>query len=441
LPPKDDFIVEKYAAFKNNFDKNSLLEMAMNGYTVTGDKLNFLISRLNEAKQIEEKRFVLNLIGRINTNESQEYLVQMTTYPDYVIKMQACYYLEFLHYKIDEGNDQQFWSNLEKVLEEITYLISIMSSLPEENSYQDLHNALKEEERILENRILSILTWKYDQASILAIRKSVFSENEDNNLLALELFDNLLEMEIKEKILAVFNKSVKFDRVKVLNKWFYYPSLDEKEAVISILNSDYTKVGNWSKACALKVITDKIGEEYFQIMKGFLHHPNIFLRSMSFDYFKNYLEKIDSNRESRRIFEVIHSRANNSLPDSIMVYDLVKIMRSHSLFSKISTSELIPVASQAKIETSDSEKVINQNDNLSPALLLDSTIELTCASGFEMNLKEKEIIGPHLFSSDKLISVNIPTSTKYYTFNSTELQNLLTTSDILLGSLLADEVS
>lgn len=441
LPQKDDFVVEKYSDFKNNFDKNTLLEMSVKGESTSGDKLNFLISRLNEAKKIDEKRFVLNLIGRVNTNESKQYLVQMTTYPDYVIKMQAYYYLEFLHYKIDEDNDQQFWSNLENVLEELTYLISIMSSLPDENSYQDLHNSLKEEERILENRILSILTWKYDQASIIAIRKNVFSDDDNNNLLALELFDNLLEMEIKEKILAVFNKSVNYDRLKVLNKWFYYPLLDAKDAIISILNSDYTKIGNWSKACALKVIADKIGGEYFQIMKSFLYHPNLFLRSMSFNYFKSYLGKNAESRESRRILEVIHSRANIPLPDSTMVYDLVKIMRVHTLFSKVSTSELIPVASHAKIETSDSNWMINQNDNMPPVLLLDNTIELKCSAGFEINLNENDIIGPHLFSEHKVISINIPTSTRYYSFNSGNLQDLISSSDVLLGTLLADQSS
>ncbi|MEN2281654.1 MFS transporter [Algoriphagus sp. SE2] len=439
LPPKDDFVVEKHAAFKNNFDKNALLEMAMKGESTSGDKLNFLVRKFNEAKQIEEKRFVLNLIGRINTDESKEYLVQMTTYPDYVIKMQAYYYLEFLHYKIDDENDQQFWSNLENVLEELTYLISIMSSLPDTNSFLDLNNALKEEERILENRVLSLLTWKYDQASIIAIRKSVFSENEDNNLLALELFDNLLEMEIKEKILTLFNKSTNYDRLKVLSKWFYYPLLDEKKAIISILNSDYTKVGNWSKACALKVIIDKVGEEYFQIMKSFLHHPNLFLRSMSFNYFTGHLVGNSENRESRRILEVIHSRTNNSLPDSLMVYDLVKIMGSHNLFSKISTSELIPIASHAKLETSGSKLVISQNDNMSPALLLDTTIELKYAEGFDLNFEEKDFIGPHSFSSEKVMSIKILGSTNYYSFDSSLFQNLISTSDIFMGSLLADE--
>lgn len=441
LPPKDNFVVEKYSIFKNNFDKNTLLEMAVKGEGSSGEKLKFLISKLNEAKKIEEKRFVLNLIGRINTNESKEYLVQMTTYPDYVIKMQAHYYLEHLHYKIDEDDNQYFWSNLENVLEELTYLISIMSSLPDDNSYQDLLNALKEEERILENRLLSILTWKYDQASIIAIRKSIFSSEEDNNLLALELFDNLLEMEIKEKILAVFNKSLNFNRLKVLNKWFYYPLMDEKKAIISMLNSDYTKIGIWPKACALKVVSDKKDEEYFQILKGFLYHPNLFLRSMSFNYFKSYLGQNSENRESHRILELIHSKTNSLLPDSIMVYDLVKIMSVHTMFSNISTSELIPVASNAKIETSDSNWVINQKGNMQPALLLETKIDLKCASGFTMNFKGKEFLGPHIFSSDKILSIQIPDSVKYYSFDSSIFQNLMSSSDILLGALLAEEVS
>jgi hypothetical protein len=138
---------------------------------------------------------------------------------------------------------------------------------------------------------------------------------------------------------------------------------------------------------------------------------------------------------------VIHSRANIPLPDSIMVYDLVKIMRVHTLFSKVSTSELIPVASHAKIETSDSNWMINQNDNIPPALILDNTIELKYGSGFDMNLKEKDFIGPYSFTSDKIISINIPASTSYYSFNSGDLQDLISGSDVLLGTLLADQIS
>jgi hypothetical protein len=157
------------------------------------------------------------------------------------MKTQAYYCLEHQHYKVGEHDTYEFWSNLENVLGELTYLISIQHSLPNEESFDNLHSALKEEERILEKRILSILTLEHDQASIIAIRNNVFSIDDEDNLLALELFDNLLEMEIKEKILTIFNKSAHFDSLAVLNKWYYFPKMEVEGAgaLISLLNSDY----------------------------------------------------------------------------------------------------------------------------------------------------------------------------------------------------------
>ncbi|MCB9251576.1 MAG: MFS transporter [Flavobacteriales bacterium] len=438
LPPKDDYQSEKVSELNHKYNIHGLFEMAIEDKVITVETLNVLKRKLNEAKHSFEKRLILNIIGKTNNPSILSYLLSLTHYPDYYIKSQAYYFLEHHKFKISESDIQHFYTNLERCLEELTYLISILNSIPEDTEFKQLHDALKEEEYALENRILSILTWKFDQASIMAIRENVFSPDQDSNLLALELIDNLLNMEIKDKILTIFNKSADFRRLQLLNRWYFYPVLKLEEALISLLNSDYTKIGGWSKACALKQIGFGRSPVYFSTLKSYLFHPNTFLRSLAFQNLHSMISPEKDDYESKRILSILNSKENSVLPDADLIFDMVKHLQRHPLFNGIPSSELIPLASGTEVMVGEHKKTIQMDSNLSPYLVLYGYAEIGSTKGFGFDLNEKRYLGPDLFGNNKIHSVKLSEDSYVFSFNSVEMTHMIVSSDLLLYNLLEE---
>ena len=209
-------------------------------------------------------------------------------YPDYYTRKQIFKTLENKNFKYNQKEEIFYRTALEATLSDMTYVISALSSIPNTDEFSDLMNALLEEESILKNRLLSILTWKYDKASIKVIRENIFSGNSDtknsNNILALELIDNLVESEIKSRIMTVFESGSYLWRLSALNKWYNFAQLNLKETLATIVYYDYTKMGTWTKACALKIMLHDKNKEYKHIISGFSYHPNAFLRSLAHEY-------------------------------------------------------------------------------------------------------------------------------------------------------------
>ena len=177
IPPKESAPGISEAQSFEYVDEKEILHLALSPNQPDETTIKALGKKLDDLKHDHEKKLVLNILGRSNEPLSAGILLSHLDYPDYYTRKQVFKTLENKNFQYSHNEEILYRTSLESTLSDTTYIISALSSIPNTDEFSDLMNALLEEESILKNRLLSILTWKYDKASIKVIQgKYIFRQ-------------------------------------------------------------------------------------------------------------------------------------------------------------------------------------------------------------------------------------------------------------------------
>jgi len=446
IPPKELASENRETKSFEYLDEKEILHLALSPEQPDETTIKALGKKLDDLKHDHEKKLVLNILGRSDEPLSAGILLNHLDYPDYYTRKQVFKTLENKNFKYTQKEEILYRTSLESTLSDMTYIISALSSIPSDDEFSDLMNALLEEESILKNRLLSILTWKYDKASIKVIRENIFSGNSDNkntnNILALELIDNLVESEIKSRIMTVFESGSYLWRLSALSKWYNFPELGLKETLINILYYDYTKMGTWTKACALKIMLNEKNAEYKHIISGFSYHPNVLLRSLAHEY----SEMINGNFIYPLLpKEELFSRTTNKNKASNLkgteIYICLKTLKANSFFRKTSLNDLIKFSLSIELKNyaATQELAGIGNPRNKPFFILNGNVILEFKKKLPVELFSKNCIVPAMFDEDSLSKILVRSQTSLYEFSPVHLANLLLTSDSLMNDVIRNK--
>jgi hypothetical protein len=442
IPPKG-FVSEVSETKSFEFlDESEILKIALFNEQPDESILRALGKKFDDLKHDHEKKIILNILERSNLPLSSEILLNRLVSPDYYTRKNVFKALENKNFKFVQKDEVIYRTTLEGALSDMTYVISALAGISDTEEFLDLNIALLEEENIIKNRILSILTWKYDKASIKVIRENIFFKNSDkndsNNVLALELIDNLIESEIKSRIITVFESGSYIRRLGVLNKWYNYEKLDLKQTLITILNYDYTKVGIWTKACVLRILLQDKNREYKHIMSGFRYHPNVLLSSLANEYSEivddNLIYPLKTNEE----FLKINSKTKHSTLQGTDIYSCLKALKSNVFFTNTSFDDLIRFSFEFKKCNGLQELNFIGSQNNKPYFILNGNIIYEFKNNFSQELFPRNCILPSTYNEIGLSKLLIHSQTTLYEFSLEYLANLMLTSDSLINDILKD---
>jgi hypothetical protein len=423
-------------------DEKEILKIAL--FTEQPDEniLRALDKKFDDLKHDHEKKIILNILERSNLPLSTEILLKRLVSPDYYTRKKIFNILENKNFKFVQMDEVIYRTSLEGSLSDMTYVISALAGISNTDKFLDLKSALLVEENIIKNRILSILTWKYDKASIKVIRENIFFKNSDkvdsNNILALELIDNLIESEIKSRVMAVFESGSYIRRLSVLNKWYNHEKLDLKQTLITILYYDYTKIGIWTKACVLKILLQNKNQEYKHIMSGLSYHTNVLLSSLA----NEYIEMVDDNLiyplSTKEEFFNKNSKTKHSAIKGTDIYSCIKALKSNVFFTNTSLNDLVRFSFSFEFKKCNSLQELNfiNSHNNKPYFILNGNIIYEFKNNFSPELFRENFILPSMYNESGLSNVLIHSQTTLYEFSLDYLTNLILTSDSLMNDIL-----
>ena len=446
MPPKESITEITETKSFDYLDEKELLHLALSPNQPNESTIKALGKKLDDLKQDHEKKLVLTILEKSTNPLSTEILLNHLDYPDYYTRKQIFIALENKNFKYSQKGDIFYRTALESTLSDLTYIISALSGIPNTQEFSDLMNALLVEESILKNRLLSILTWKYDKASIKVIRENIFSGSSEykntNNILALELIDNLVESEIKSRIMTVFESGAYLWRLSALNTWYNFTPLNLKETLETILFYDYTKMGIWTKACALRVMLRDKNKEYKHIISSFIYHPDALLRSLA----REYSEMMDGNRIYPLVpkeDEFSQSNAKNKLSNlkGTELYHCLKTLKANVFFRNTSFDDLIKFSFSIELKNyaGTLELAGIGNPKNKPFLILSGNVILEFKRNCPIAVFTKHCIVPAMFNENDLSKVLVSAQTSLYEFSPMHLANLMLTSNSMMNELISAE--
>ena len=268
--------------------EDELLDSVLSNSIPSDEYLTQLIKRLELTKSDYEKKLILNIFEKSNSELSFISLLNLTDYPDYYFKNEVILCLTNKKFKCNEKTKIYFRNSLETNLFDLTLIVSLLASLNKHTEYNLLFDSLLEEEKNIKQRILLILSWAYETTSISVIDDALFGKQKMNSKtnidIAFELIEVLIDSEIRSKIVIALEEGNYLNRLKKLNQWYFVIKEEPDNAVILILNYNYNKIGIWTKANAVKFILNNPKVIFKSAIAGYTYHSNAFLRALAFEY-------------------------------------------------------------------------------------------------------------------------------------------------------------
>lgn len=409
------------------------LTQLMSDEVPSDDDLNILFRALKNCKSDYERKLMLKLFEKSDSENSSLLLLELLEFPDYYFINDVIACLKAKNFKCDLKTAPYFDKVLERTLYDLSFVLSLISSLHLRDHYQLIYHALREEELMLQKRIMGILSWKYDVSSLSVIEDALFGKKKlyaSANLdIALELLDVLIAGDIRTKIALALEVGNFQNRYHKLSIWYSIPTVEPEDALVLILNYNYNKIGIWTKACALKTMLQFPNEKFKRAVAGYTYHVNAFLRTIAFEY----QETVHGQRNYTLLPKENHlfkkEEALQNISKGSELFDLVMHLRGHKFFSQASSNDLIKLITRAEINKTDKKINLTKTSNNLFNLILDGKLIMRYRGSFPKNIFTKNYLGDSMFGDNKITEVAILTDSLFYQIPLTDLVEFILASD------------
>ena len=435
FPKQDNFSIRQISATK----EDAFINQLMSDELPSDEYLNTLIKELKNCKSDYERKLILNLFEKSNSEYSFTGLLDLVDYPDYYFKNDVIACLKSKNFKSNSKTEVYFENIIEDTLFDLTFIISLISSINNDEKHQLIQQALYEEELALQKRLLSILSWKHDMSSLNIIEEALFGKQKlyssSNIDIALELLDILIDNNLRSKISLALEGGNYNNRFIKLSNWYFVPKEQSDDAVILILNYDYNKIGVWTKACAIKTLLQFPNEKFRKATAGYTYHSNLFLRALAFEYQEiingqsNYILLPKENSFFKK------EEALNNINRGTELFNLVIYLREHKIFSKVSSNHLVKLIYKAEINKTDKKIIVNGSTSNVFNLIIDGKLAMQYEGAFPKQLFTKNYLSGSMFGGQKITEVSIFTNSLFYQIPASSLVDFILSSEDTINYL------
>jgi ATP:ADP antiporter, AAA family len=194
---------------------------------------------------------IVQIMGHIGGKNGMQLLWKKIDYPDKRIVRQIVYSLRYFNYRAKGSERTHIISLLEAEVGKAIWNLAALTEIPNEEIFQYLREALKEEVAENFDQITILMSILYDPESVQLVRDNVESGTSDGVAFALELLDIFLDEELKPKLVPLFDDISIEKKVEQLQIYFPRESYNPIQVINYIINRDFNQSNRWTKACAL----------------------------------------------------------------------------------------------------------------------------------------------------------------------------------------------
>ena len=194
---------------------------------------------------------LIQLVGRIGTPTGFDLLWRKIDYPDKRIVKQILYSLRNVRFQTDVLKVRNVIDLLDVEMGKTLWNLAALDELPDEEIFQMLKSAIREDIRNNYDQITMLLAMIYDPDSVQLVRENIESGNPDNIQYALELLDLFISPELKPKLFPLFDDIPIHEKLHHLQTFYPRESYNPIQVINYILNRDFNQNNRWTKACAI----------------------------------------------------------------------------------------------------------------------------------------------------------------------------------------------
>jgi len=197
---------------------------------------------------------IIQLFEEIGGEKAIRCLRSRISHPDRDVQVQVLLSLRNLGYRASVSERPFIRQAIREVVDSIVYIMASLTDISGADHNITVQNALLQEMEERKENIFLLLSLIYEAQTIRHIRESIESQDPRARIYALEILDMTVSDEIKEIFLPLFEDISIRDRLQRFNIHFPQEQLPAGERLLDIVQQDFTRINNWTKACAIELL-------------------------------------------------------------------------------------------------------------------------------------------------------------------------------------------
>jgi len=421
---------------------DELFPYAINALEIIGKDVltplyqSFYKSEINEITLLR----ITKIIGKIESEESTNILVNLIDNQNIDIKQNSLYYLSVKQYQTEEKKKQSIYQEIKDLSGIISWNIAAKTSIQERRLGEDLLDAINEELHANFDLMFHFLSIIYNPQSVEQVRDNLETGTAESIGYSLELLDIFIDEEIKNVIFPILEDTSDNEKVNILANYYPIRKYNEKELINRLLSRDLNYINIWTKACALNNI---IPENYSEVPEEVLAHifnPDPMLQELA---------AIKSNQISADKYQSCSSRLNENNKANLDLiieeydkgryttyYQRVSFLKKLNLFNEISGKQIYKMAWYITLLDQDS---IDENVLSAYPLLAALSGDISVHHNNENILNVNE--GSFIFSKEKRftsekLDIHMSGNTKLLAFRDNALRNIVADNHMFSNNII-----
>jgi AAA family ATP:ADP antiporter len=194
---------------------------------------------------------LIQIMGHIGGDEGLQLLWKKIDYPDKRIVKQILYALRFINYQAKGREAIAVKDLLDTEMSKTLWNLAALDEIPEEEIYEFVREALREEIRDNYDHLSLLLSLLYEPESVQLVKENIEAGTPDSIQYAMELLDLFVDQDLKPKLIPLLDDSSTSAKLEALQVYFPRESYNPIQTINYILNRDFNYNNRWTKACAV----------------------------------------------------------------------------------------------------------------------------------------------------------------------------------------------
>ncbi len=234
---------------------------------------------------------IIRLFGESGHNSACQFLLPRIWSVHRDLRKEALEGLLRCNFTPDEEEKDKIIQEIQEIVGLLTWNIAASVAIRKAGDIS-LLESIKYETEWWKYFLFGLLSLIYEKKSFDIISSNLHSGTVESVNLALEMIDIVVDDSVKPRLTALLD--VVSDEDKLKNLFQFYPGEipEYSELLIDLINTDYNRIGVWTKTCALKSLykVSEIDDPDFVI--ALLFSPNKILREEALRYLQTKFEDV-----------------------------------------------------------------------------------------------------------------------------------------------------
>ena len=292
----------------------------------------------------------LELVERYKSDEARDFLIEMLNEPQKIFQYKAAIALLRNDFSLSPLHKTQILCFIETLIGLIATQREIRYTL--EDSQDQLVQALQEEEKE-QRELVDELLGAFLPASLIEMLQNLLANEADQKRASVAAIIDLffpLSLRGKCKILMGSSKEENIAPAlqnEYMNERVCFSYRSKEEAVRQILKMDYSQIGCWLRACALKKLALLPGQQVSLLILAEMFNKNLLLQEvasevlydLNYDYYFLQMQRIQPERAKVLKYKIEHNKLlneNGDIGENQLLFEKVLVLKSFPMFRNFS---------------------------------------------------------------------------------------------------------